>query len=453
MEKVFRKVLHFVDDRGIIKPGDTLLASVSGGPDSVFMLHFFAYIAQKQKITVKVAYIHHHMRKEAEEEIFFVRGLAESYGFLFCRGDILLKSTSDIEQQARIQRYRQLYKIAEQQGCNKISTGHTLDDQAETMLMHLIKGTGLAGLRGILPVSHMYGNSQILLVRPLLCISKSVILETLKKGKKEYRFDSSNLSTDFFRNNIRHQVVPLLKKYNPAVIEALGRTAFLLQDDFAFLKDTSEKYLLEMMDVCNRRVSLKVYRGLPLSVKRLVVSLLCQQLTGNPYRSFDSIEKARKRLEKIGGEWLAIEQLERIIKDMPVEDNCQKEHAVSVLKVPGKIHLEKAVKVEAIETVFSSGIFTNRDRFTCYLDAEKIGNILNIRHPNKGDVFVPLGMNNPKKLARFFIDRKVPFCNRQGILVFESKGAIVWVCGLEISENFKVTQDTKRVLKISVISN
>ena len=448
MKGKFSKIKNFTEEHNIFEKKCSVLAAVSGGPDSVFLLHFLSYLSKRKEITVKVAYIHHHMRPEAEEEAVFVNGLAESCGFLFYRGDIRIEGKSGVEEQGRILRYRQLYNIAKTAGCDRIATGHTLDDQAETVLMHLVKGAGLAGLRGMLPVSCVLKNRDILLVRPLLCITKSAILEALKREGKEYRIDSYNLSGDFFRNRIRQELLPLLNTYNPAVAEQIGRTALLLQDDFAFLKGLAEKSIAQMSG--KKGICMKRYRKLHVSARRMLAALLREKITGNVYRSFDSIEKARKRLDRINSDYLDKSVLEKIMRDSSLKKMGMGRIEETFLKVPSKILLEDGRTIEADETAVTVKIFANSDRFTCYLDADKTGRVLRVRSRKEGDFFIPLGMKKRKKLARLLIDRKVPLSERDRLPVFEAKNGIAWVCGLEISEKFKVTKKTEKVLRISV---
>ncbi|MCM8760233.1 MAG: tRNA lysidine(34) synthetase TilS, partial [Candidatus Omnitrophica bacterium] len=235
MAKILKEARQFVKDRALVKGQDRVLIAVSGGPDSVFLFHFFQYLKKFYEISFAVAYIHHHLRKEADEEIKFVKLLSKKYKVPFYYRNIYIKGTSGIEEKARRERYKALYSIAKKANCNKIAVGHNLDDQVETVVMRFIKGTGLAGLGGILPERYLFPKSKITLIRPLLCLEKKDILEFLKRKQIEYRKDETNLSTDFFRNRIRLEVIPLLVKYNPQLKKKIAQMSFLLQDDFSFI--------------------------------------------------------------------------------------------------------------------------------------------------------------------------------------------------------------------------
>ena len=450
METLFKRVEMFVCEEKIIEDGDRVLLAVSGGPDSMFLLHFFYYLSQKNKITVKVAYIHHHMRKKADKELLFVKKVAESYGFSFYSGDIYITGKSGVEEKGRIGRYKELCRISGDTGCNKISTGHTLDDQVETVLMHLIKGTGLAGMRGILPISAPFEDKDIVLARPLLSISKSDIVAALKREGAKYSIDSYNLSPDFFRNKIRQKIMPLLKKYNPKVREKILRTSLLVQDDFDFLKEEAKRSVEKIFIEKDETIDLNVYKGLHISIKRMVISLLVKKIKNTRYRSFVLIEKIRKRLDKLDYEFLSITDLERIINDRPIKKVFVQDFVEIDLDIPGTVVMADGTNVESDKISVSDEIFCNRERFICYLDMDKVGKKIKIRTRKIGDTFVPLGMVNRKKLSRFFIDKKVPSLDRDKYLVFVVGREIIWVCGLEISDKFKVTEGTENVVKISV---
>ena len=450
MERLFKKVGRFAEETGAVKSGDTVLLAVSGGPDSVFLLHFFGYLAKKKDIRARVAYIHHHLRKEADEEAVFVKALAAAYSFPFYCRDIKLGGKAAIEEEGRAKRYRALYDAARESGCCRISTGHTLDDQAETLLMHLVKGAGLAGLRGMLPVSDFFKDPGILLIRPMLCIGKPAILEALKKSGKEYRTDSYNLSGDFFRNRIRRDAMPLLKTYNPNIARQLARTALLLQDDFRFLQDNGREALKKMSEGRKGGIDTGVYGKLDISVKRMAISLMVEKLTGNPYRSFDRIEKIRRRLDKEVSGYIGRDELEDIIRDRPVRCEIEGETEEISMEVPGVLRLADGRTVKSATVNACLPLSSGNDRFTCCLDQGKTGSLLTVRGYKKGDFFQPLGMEKRTKLSRFLTGRKIPSRRRGDLLVFLSGGEIAWVCGAEISERFKVDRGTKKVLKISV---
>jgi len=298
MENLYTKVRRFAEDKGIIQEGDNILVALSGGPDSVFLFHFLVYLSGKINISVKAAYVHHHLRKEADRELEFTKELAKSHSSPFFYRNIKIKGKAGIEEQARKKRYGALYSVAKKAGCNRIAVGHTLDDQAETVVMRFIKGTGLAGLRGILPEKRLFKNIDISVIRPLLCLEKKEILEALGKTGKDYRIDRSNFTEDFLRNRIRSEILPLLLKYNPQVKKQTAQMSFLVQDDFAFMEKHAAKALAGILDGSGRSIDVRAYRKLDTAIKRFAIALLIERITGSPYRSFNRIKKITGYLDK-----------------------------------------------------------------------------------------------------------------------------------------------------------
>lgn len=307
MAGILKKARQFVEEKGLVKNGDSVLIAVSGGPDSVFLLYFFHYLKKFFSISEAVSYIHHHLREEADEELEFVKGLAKGYRLPFYPGDIYIEGKSNIEEKARIKRFKALYDIAEKAGCNKIATGHTLDDQVETVIMRFIKGAGLAGLSGILPEKKLFPESEITVIRPILCLEKDEIIKFLEEKGINYRIDKSNLSTDFFRNRIRLEVVPFLSGYNPQLKRKIGQMSFLIQDDTSFIyKKGYEAFERVVKD---NVLDMAEYRKLDISLKRIVAGILVEKITGDPYRSYNKIRQVVDYLDRYPGKKLKIEKL------------------------------------------------------------------------------------------------------------------------------------------------
>ncbi|MCD6407876.1 tRNA lysidine(34) synthetase TilS, partial [bacterium] len=245
MKEIFRKAEEFVRENKIIEKGDKILVAVSGGPDSVFLLKFLLHLSKKFQIQLRVAYIHHHLRKEADEELEFVKQLAKKEKVPFNFRHIKIEGKTGIEEKAREKRIKSLMEIAKRYECNKIATGHTLDDHAETIMMNLIRGCGLAGLRGILPVSTV---NNITIIRPILCLEKKEIENALTERKIEFKIDRTNLSMRFFRNRVRHKIIPFLSEFNPEFKKNIGRMGFVIQQDFEFLIKEAKSTLFQLIE-------------------------------------------------------------------------------------------------------------------------------------------------------------------------------------------------------------
>lgn len=312
MVKILSSTRQFVQTKGLVNDRDKVLIAVSGGSDSVFLLHFFHYLKKFFDISFSVAYIHHHLRKEADEELKFVKEIARKYRVSFYYRHIRIEGKSCIEEKARKQRYKALYSIAKQVGCNKIATGHTLDDQVETVVMRFIKGTGLAGLGGISPQKNLFPRSKITVIRPLLCLEKKEIIEFLKGKGIEYRIDETNLSTDFFRNRIRLEVIPFLLKYNPQLKKKISQMSFLLQDDFSSLSRQGEEAFEKVFK--GNALNMIEYRKLDISIKRIFAGILIEEITGAQYRSYNRIKQLVEYLDRYPGKKLKIEKIKKVVR-------------------------------------------------------------------------------------------------------------------------------------------
>ncbi|MCX8082979.1 MAG: tRNA lysidine(34) synthetase TilS [bacterium] len=312
MAKVLTDVRHFVEERKIINDGDRVLIAVSGGPDSVFLFYFFQYLKKFYDIQFSVAYIHHHLRKEADEELKFVENLVKKYKVPFYSKDIWIKGKTGIEEKAREARYKALYSTAKKYACNKIAVGHTLDDNVETIIMRFVKGTGIAGLSGISPEKNLFLRSKIIVIRPLLCIEKQEIIKFLKEKGIEYRIDETNLSTDFFRNRVRLEIIPFLLKYNPQFKKKLAQMSFLLQDDFSFLFRQGYETLKKI--VKGDILDMVEYRKLDISLKRIVAGILIEKITGDPYRSYNKIKQLVAYLTRYPGKKLKMTKIKDVVR-------------------------------------------------------------------------------------------------------------------------------------------
>jgi tRNA(Ile)-lysidine synthase len=447
MVNLFKRVEKFVNEKNLVSENDKILLAVSGGPDSVFLFHFFIYLLKRKKIEIKVSYIHHHLRKEADKEVEFVKKLADSFNIEFFRGDIEIKEKRNIEKNLREKRYEKLFEIAKLNNCNKIAVGHTLDDNIETVLMNFFRGSGITGICGIFPERRIYPYSEIKIIRPLLCIEKKEINDYLKENGIEYMIDASNLSLNFYRNRIRNQIIPFLLKFSPSLKKNIFRMTEILQKEEEFLREYTEKTLNEISEEKNGKIVIDIekFKNIPVNIKRRIAGYIYRKVKNTDYVNYRIVEKVLKFIEKKGG--IEKEEIEKFLKGYKEE----KKEFFYKIEVPGQIEIHNGIKIITEFVNFSEGIFKNKDKFTGYFDWSKIrGNII-VRNRRKGDRFMPLGFKKEKKLSRFMIDKKIPEEKRDDILIFENNGKIMWVCGYEISEHFKVEKNTEKVLKISTL--
>ncbi|MCX5686007.1 MAG: tRNA lysidine(34) synthetase TilS [Candidatus Omnitrophica bacterium] len=241
-EVLIERALKTIRNYEMLKPGETILAAVSGGPDSVFMLHALNKLKRKLKIReITVCNLDHGIRdEESEEDSLFVKGIARELGLKFVHKRIGLKDSKpkefSMEEAARDERYKFFKEAARIASATVVATGHTLDDQAETMLMRFIKGSSLKGIVGISPARNWEG---LRIIRPLAELEKIEILRCLHDAGIPYRIDRTNLEDKYFRNVVRREVVPFLEKYNPRLKRSLFSLAEHLREDLEFI--TTEK--------------------------------------------------------------------------------------------------------------------------------------------------------------------------------------------------------------------
>ena len=454
IDKLRDTVNHFE----LLKRGDRVLVAVSGGPDSVALL--FGLFALKSELNLKlyVAHLNHKLRgTESDEDERFVRNLASRLKLEFFSKKVDVKKEAKrqklrIEECAREVRYQYLEKIAQKIKADKIATGHQADDQAETLLMRLLRGAGGAGLSGIPPKRGK-------IIRPLIRTTRKEIESYLKANKITSRLDSSNYLPDFYRNKIRLKLLPEIKKeFNPKIVEVLNRTADIISLQQEFVETTSEKILLSIGIIRQDKIiiDLKKFSGYDICLQREMIRLCIRKLKGDLNRlSFDSIDrslelirqkKSGKKIKLVGKIWLEVGE-----KEIVCFIERKKKELDYLLTIPGEVDTRDGkvrIKSEIIQRQLRNLIPPNR--IVAYLDMDKMQKPFRLRNRRKGDRFTPLGMKGTKTLSDFFIDAKVPHRLREEVLILTSKGRIVWVVGYRISDEFKVTEKTRKVLKVEV---
>lgn len=275
----------------LIKKNDTLVVGVSGGPDSVALLYLLAAIRRPFNLTLHVAHLDHALRRDSSGDAEFVKRLAAGLGLPATVERVTaggLKGKGSLEEKARKRRFEFLFKVAAKTGARTICLGHTLDDQAETVLMRLIRGTGLMGLAAISPM-RKFGKATV--VRPLIGIRRSQVLAFLKKRKIAFRTDTSNLKESFFRNKVRLRLLPLLEaSYNRNIRDVLANTAESVACDYDYLLERA----LRAQKSLGRRMRIRRLLALHPALRRLVYRLHFAAIKGDmrrlAYRHIQEIE-------------------------------------------------------------------------------------------------------------------------------------------------------------------
>jgi tRNA(Ile)-lysidine synthase len=419
--------------------GEALLVGVSGGPDSVALLDALV----KSGWRPHVCHLNHQLRgADSDADAEFVRLLASQYELSSTIESCKVASDEDSARRARQEFFA---CVAERTGIQKLALAHTADDQVETFLLRLLRGTGVPGLIGIWP-ERQFGTLRV--VRPLLKVRRVEVLEYLSAKGLKFREDSSNANTKFTRNRIRHELLPLLEReYNPSIRDVLLNTAEILRDeDFYLLHHVAQRFF---MAICqNDAVNVKALANCPVAIQRRVLRFwLGGDSETGPSFSFDQIEAVR---------YAALGDSPSAEVDLPDDlvvyreyEWLQKANRRELEAVRGRwpLSLSGATTIGELGVEFVIG--EEGERF----DADALGDGLFVRTWENGDRFQPLGMNGEKKLQDFFVDEKVPRRRRGRVpLVCAADGRIAWVVGHRIAEPFKVMEQTRRLVRLGAKS-
>lgn len=449
----------------LLQKKDKVLVAVSGGADSLALLHCLYTLKNKYAITLFAAHLNHMFRgAEADRDAEFVRSFADSLGIKSVIEkinvpEILAQGSFSPQEGARVIRYNFLLKTAEKLNCNKIALGHHKDDQAETVLLNLLKGAGLDGLKGIAPKRDLF-------IRPLIEIKKDNLEQYCEENKLAFCEDASNFKDVYLRNKIRNRLMPMIiKEFNQNIVDTLANTADILREENSYLELMAEKSENQCRFFLNPDGKkgewlTQPFRELPIAMQRRVIRQIYSLLMGKDYNlSFFHVETVRNlilenisgNVTELPGQLVVIYSYDKL-KIMPKEEYyAQKSiNYLYELPIPGTLDIKEInAKIEAKSISPSEAIerleLKNNNEAVVAIDPD---DILIIRNKRPGDRIQPIGMSGTKKLKDLFIDEKVEKSERNRVPVILSKksGKIIWVAGLRISEEFKNTLDKNSVL-------
>jgi tRNA(Ile)-lysidine synthase len=466
------KVIHVLRNLCSLDPGDTLLVGVSGGPDSITMLDLLA----KLDFRLIVAHLDHQLRFESSIEATRVRSFAEGLDLTCIVGSEDTRAFSQqqalsIEEAARELRYKFLFEHAENRKAKAVLVAHHADDQVETVLMHILRGTGLSGLGGMAYRSMTSWHDEIPLVRPMLGIWRDEIEAHCEENELEPVIDSSNTDTTFFRNRLRHELIPRLEDYNPRVRSLIFQMSDTLREDRSVLAAFTEKIYNEcQVEASSQHIAIdkEIFLAQPLGLQRNLVRLVISKLRpGLRDIGFQDVKRALQFINKppksnqadlVAGLRLQIEADRFIVADWNAEllhaDWPQWSGKPLKLAVPGVTKLDKNWRVVAKmvpkKLHFAEMINANSDPFTAYFDIDPLVTPLTIHTRQPGDRMTPLGMTEGSvKVGDLMINSKLPRRARlRWPLVFVA-GRVVWVPGVRQSAQYAVHETSEAILKLS----
>ncbi len=442
----------------LINKGDTVIVAVSGGPDSICLLHLLCKLQNKLGLKLVVAHLDHCLRPEASHEALGVKEISKAWAIPFETKAVDIKSYKkkfgfSEEEAGRKARYEFLFETAQKYGASKIALGHHLDDQAETVLFNLIRGTGVDGLAGMLP-KRIRGSLQ--LVRPLLCLRRSEIEAYCRDNKLQTFTDKSNLETDYTRNRLRLELIPQLERqYNPRIREALFSLASLAADDRRLLQSLAVKYYRKITRFLNGEIVIdrSEFLALPAALRGRVLRHALSKYGKTKYLSRLHIEqflsiaesgKTGKSLTLPGG-LLAYCSYKKLVLSTESRPGRKKFTAVP-LKVPGTTCLPGSIMIKARVAEYHQ-LSWSPNSYRAYLDLDKVPEApLKVQPRWPGARFYPQGSSGRKKLKDFLIDQKIP-ADRRDILPLVTAGEeIIWIAGVRIAHPYRVTEQTRKVL-------
>lgn len=507
-ERVVSEVRRAVERHALLPESGRVIVAVSGGADSLCLLGVLDELCGPGKawpqIELVVAHLDHGLRGNlAEADAAWVAELASQLGWRCRVGKVNLASPSPsdtngvardewrgLEDAARRARYAFLRDAAREEQATRICVGHTADDQAETLVLHWLRGSGLTGLTGMRPIAHG-------IARPLLGLRRGATHAYCASRSWEPREDATNADERFVRNRIRHSLMPALKSFNPNLVPTLVRNAEVLAEDESFLETAAADALEEIAgSVTEDEVTLDTTRlaALAPAVRRRVLRQAAALLKGNAYNldaghialmaALVAVNASGSAVELPGG-LLATTTPDRLTvrRREPAAKRTRPhaEKSVSVaLPIPGVVELpasgwrvratlldaeagalppglevwlragepETTPAVENLEPAAGTAADVGRAQLRAYLDADAAGDTLSVRFWQPGDRFRPLGMTSERKVQDYFVDAKVPRGERRHIPLVWGASHLLWIAGHRLDDRVRLTPATRRVLAL-----
>ncbi|GFZ34187.1 tRNA(Ile)-lysidine synthase [Clostridium zeae] len=461
------KVINFIREHHMIKKGDKVLVALSGGPDSVCLLHVLYMMRHELGISLGAAHINHLLRgDDSFEDESYVEKMCDNLGIpcFIKRVDVEImakdKSISS-EMAGREARYGFFSEVIKEKGFNKVAIAHNANDQAETILMRVMRGTGIDGLVGIKPVrDEIY-------IRPILCVTREEIEDYCESNNLNPRIDRTNLESIYSRNKVRLEMIPFIKNnFNKDIVESLNRLASLANIDSEYIDKSSEDMYFKF---CKEKVGTIIINKEAFYIHEALLTRLIR-------KSIFYVSGATYNFEMKHIYDIILLQKGKTGKNINLPNNIVAENSygdiiISIRKFEEYKSIEFIVSKQEIdekkvENLRLNGLMydvvlqvkqndtkidLNSSDLIKYFDYDKIKQKIIIRNRKNGDKIKPLGMTGTKKIKDIFIDNKVPNSLRDEIPLVCFDNNISWIVGLKISDLFKVNKNTKNILQISFI--
>lgn len=453
---MLEQVERTIEEYHMLDPGDRVVVGVSGGADSVCLLMLLQELREKKALSLYVVHINHMLRKEADEEERYVKSLCSKL-FIPCscfRKDIAGYAKElgcSVEEAGRQYRYECFEQVSREKDCKKIAVAHHRNDRAETLLFHLIRGTGMKGLGGISPIRGK-------VIRPLLGVSRREIEAYLEEKQIHYYIDASNKTEDYSRNRIRNRIIPQLEQLNNQAVLHMAETADLATEYWNYAEEQAERLEKELVRPVENgwEVNGEGLAAQPQLIRRHLIYRLLQNGSGEAKDlERQHVEQVLELLEKPAGKQVMLPYgitAHRTYRGIRIQKHTQGKEGKRlepVLVSPEGVTVIPGFGcLEAHVSTWDSGREISKKVYTKMLDYGKINDTFFIRYPLPGDYFIMNEQGERKKVSRFFIDNKIPQEKRRSTLVLASGSRVYWIIGMRIGEDVKINAYTKQVMTV-----
>ena len=455
------KMSEFIEANKLIKRGDTILVGFSGGPDSTVLLHALLTLRITYHLTLLAAHVNYHLRgAESVADMNFARDFCFQHNISLVIKEVKIKALTDLENEARKIRFDFFNSLINTYKIDKIALGHNKNDVSETMLLHLFRGSGVTGMKGIIPKVNN-------IIRPLLCFQRNEIIDYLQKMKlNEWCEDSSNKENLYTRNKLRNDFIPWLEaNINQKVVETLYENSLIFKETDEYLREIASRMLkkalinqnskevrIDLRDVDSKNQILLFY------LFRGAIIILTGSETGfyhNHFKEICSLLPANgSKMIKLPGEVNVRKEYHELTfllntgKEQEAEGDDKQALQLDLAK---KYHIfgNKRILIKRISRNEIKRSFYEDDNIAL-LDLDKISLPITVGYRQDGDRFVPMGMKGTKKLKDFFIDEKISKFERDRVLIFRDMEKIVWIAGLRIDDRVRIEELTQSVLILKI---
>jgi len=466
------RVLNNLKNKCGIKIQERVVLGFSGGADSICLLD----ILHKLGFVVVVAYFNHQLRTSVDEEVLFAKKVAEKYQYDVHVGTEDIKNLAEklnkgIEETARYFRYQFLVKVAQDTKSDLVFVAHHADDQVETIMMNLIRGTGLNGLIGMDQMSYSKFSKSIPIIRPLLNVWKDEIMSYCEENDLVFTTDETNIDEMFTRNRIRGKLIPVLEKYNPKFKQSLIRMGDILHDDHTFITHYTEKIIRDVVHLKKKNfveINVQEFKRHPVSVQRNIINDLLRNFTNiGKKKTFNLIENIRKvfageissHYSRLLNDLHVIVEKDRgylliNLDDMKDGGGLKLENEMAEVAIPGSTPINRNWYLKTTELdVDEARVICkkNEDNYSAYLDVGLGKKKIYMRKWKAGDRYAPLGLSgHSMKLSDFWINKGFPKRLRADWPLIYLNEKLIWIPGFQPAFDFRITDSTKRAIKLDV---